>query len=60
LAENDNRGIWRVGTSGWSYPLRTGSGTWTGVFYPISKVDELEFYSRYFNAVEVNSTFLFQ
>jgi uncharacterized protein YecE (DUF72 family) len=27
------------------------------VFYPLSKVDELKFYSRYFNTVEINSTF---
>jgi uncharacterized protein YecE (DUF72 family) len=27
------------------------------VFYPLTKTDELKFYSRYFNAVEINSTF---
>ena len=53
----DNTGIWKVGTSGWSYPPSTGPGSWTGVFYPLTKTDELKFYSRYFNAVEVNSTF---
>jgi len=57
LQESDKARIWRIGTSGWSYPPRSGSGSWTGVFYPLKKVDELEFYSRYFNAVEVNSTF---
>jgi uncharacterized protein YecE (DUF72 family) len=46
-----------VGTSGWSYPPSTGPGSWTGVFYPLLKTDELKFYSRYFNAVEINSTF---
>lgn len=46
----------RVGTSGWSYP--TGEGRWEGVFYPRGKkVDHLEFYSRYFNTVEINSSF---
>jgi len=50
-------GIWRIGTSGWSYPPRSGSGSWTGLFYPPGKTDELQFYSRYFNTVEVNSTF---
>jgi uncharacterized protein YecE (DUF72 family) len=55
--ESDSHGIWRVGTSGWSYPPRSGSGTWTGVFYPLRKTDELQFYSRYFNTVEINSTF---
>ncbi len=53
----DTTGIWRVGTAGWSYPPGSGSGTWTGVFYPLKKTDELKFYSRYFNTVEVNSTF---
>jgi uncharacterized protein YecE (DUF72 family) len=27
------------------------------LFYPLVKTDELKFYSRYFNAVEINSTF---
>ena len=50
----------RVGTSGWSYP--GGRGTWNGVFYPARGArprgfDELEFYARWFDVVEVNSTF---
>jgi uncharacterized protein YecE (DUF72 family) len=50
----------RVGTSGWSYP--GGRGTWNGVFYPAKDArprgfDELEFYARWFDVVEVNSTF---
>ncbi len=46
----------RIGTSGWSYP--TGEGRWEGVFYPRGKkVDHLEFYSRFFDTVEVNSSF---
>ena len=49
--------VWRVGTSGWSYPPSSGPGSWTGIFYPLSRSDELQFYSRYFNTVEVNSTF---
>jgi uncharacterized protein YecE (DUF72 family) len=51
------RSAWRIGTSGWSYPPSSGPGSWTGVFYPLSRTDELKFYSRYFNAVEINSTF---
>ena len=47
----------RIGTSGWSYPPSTGPGSWTGLFYPLLKTDELKFYSRYFNTVEINSTF---
>src|SRR5262249_41004344 len=57
IEPKDNTGIWRVGTSGWSYPTSTGPGSWTGIFYPLTKTDELKFYSRYFNAVEINSTF---
>jgi uncharacterized protein YecE (DUF72 family) len=44
-----------IGTSGWSYPK--GEGTWTGYFYPQGKVDELQYYSQFFNTVEINSTF---
>src|ERR1044071_6419879 len=55
--ESDKHVLWRVGTSGWSYPPSSGPGTWTGVFYPLRKTDELRFYSRYFNTVEINSTF---
>lgn len=57
MPESDNKRVWRIGTSGWSYPPRTGGGSWTGVFYPLKKVDELQFYSRYFDTVEINSTF---
>ena len=50
----------RIGTSGWSYP--GGRGTWNGVFYPAKDArprgfDELEFYARWFDVVEVNATF---
>jgi uncharacterized protein YecE (DUF72 family) len=44
-----------IGTSGWSYPK--GEGTWTGFFYPAKKISELEYYSQFFNAVEINSSF---
>ena len=46
--------VW-LGTSGWSYPR--GEGSWNGIFYPAKPKNELEIYSRVFNAVEVNSTF---
>jgi uncharacterized protein YecE (DUF72 family) len=49
-----DQGIY-IGTSGWSYPK--GEGTWKGNFYPAGKIDELEYYSQYFDAVEVNSSF---
>ncbi len=44
-----------IGTSGWSYPK--GEGTWQGFFYPPGKINELEFYSQFFNTVEINSSF---
>ena len=44
-----------IGTSGWSYPR--GEGTWKGYFYPAGKINELEYYSQFFNTVEVNSSF---
>ena len=44
----------RVGTSGWSYP------DWEGRFYPRAKprgFDALEYLARFFDCVEVNSSF---
>jgi uncharacterized protein YecE (DUF72 family) len=45
-----------IGTSGWSYPA--GEGTWEGYFYPPGVKTELEYYSQFFNTVEVNSSFI--
>jgi uncharacterized protein YecE (DUF72 family) len=50
----EHSGIY-IGTSGWSYP--NGEGTWKGYFYPAGKINELEYYSQFFNTVEVNSSF---
>jgi uncharacterized protein YecE (DUF72 family) len=44
-----------IGTCGWSYPQ--GEGTWKGYFYPAGKINELEYYSQFFNTVEINSSF---
>ena len=44
-----------IGTSGWSYPK--GAGTWAGYFYPSGIPSELEYYSQFFNTVEINSSF---
>jgi uncharacterized protein YecE (DUF72 family) len=46
-----------IGTSGWSYPK--GEGTWEGTFYPpkLPDKEKLTFYSKYFNTVEINSSF---
>jgi uncharacterized protein YecE (DUF72 family) len=49
----------RIGTCGYAYPGAPPRG-WSGVFYPkggTKRVNELEFYTAYFNAVEINSTF---
>jgi uncharacterized protein YecE (DUF72 family) len=46
-----------IGTSGWSYPR--GEGTWNGYFYPKGTKDELTYYSRFFRAVEINSSFYY-
>ncbi|MBN1799950.1 MAG: DUF72 domain-containing protein [Candidatus Lokiarchaeota archaeon] len=43
----------RIGCAGWDYK------DWKGSFYPkkIEKLEHLEFYARYFDFVEINSTF---
>ncbi len=53
-----NLSPFRIGTCGYSYPGPPPQG-WSGVFYPKSgrRLDELDFYATYFNAVEINSTF---
>ncbi len=49
------KGTTYIGTSGWSYPR--GAGTWAGYFYPAGTSNELEYYSQFFNTVEINSSF---
>jgi uncharacterized protein YecE (DUF72 family) len=44
-----------IGTSGWSYPQ--GEGTWNRYFYPPGTKNKLEYYSRFFDTVEINSSF---
>lgn len=41
----------RLGTSGWSYT------DWEGPFYPKGEKKKLTFYSKYFDTVEIDSTF---
>ena len=45
----------RIGTAGWSY--MSGKGKWAGIFYPKGTADPIQFYARFFDTVEVNSTF---
>ena len=46
-----------IGCSGWSYPDIPEKGGWTKVFYPNSQTKRLSYYSRFFNTVEMDSTF---
>jgi uncharacterized protein YecE (DUF72 family) len=49
----------KIGTCGYSYPGSAPKG-WYGVFYPPKRgrgFDELEYYARFFDVVEINSTF---
>jgi len=50
---NNNNSKIRIGCAGWSYP------DWKTVFYPesLDASEQLKFYSKFFNFVEVNSTF---
>jgi len=49
----------KIGTCGYSYPGPPPKG-WVGAFYPRQKgrrINELEYYSRFFDTVEINSSF---
>ena len=46
-----------LGCSVWSYADPAEKVGWTGAFYPDSKTRRLAFYSRFFNTVEMDSTF---
>lgn len=45
-----------LGCSGWDYPQLPPKG-WLGVFYPTQKTKRLQYYSKFFNTVEMDSTF---
>src|SRR3972149_3237153 len=53
----------RIGTSGWHYPkAKEGALSWDGLFFPskqrgVKALPELEYYSQFYNTVEVNLTF---
>jgi len=40
-----------IGIAGWSYP------DWRGIVYPKTKVDQLEYVSKFVDCLEINSTF---
>ena len=46
-----NAGKIYIGIAGWSYP------DWMGIVYDNSKIDQLEFVSRFVDCIEINSTF---
>lgn len=46
-----------IGCSGWSYSESVGKGGWMKIFYPNTGTKKLQFYSQYFNTVEMDSTF---
>ena len=46
-----------LGCSGWNYGDPSDKGGWLNVFYPDSKTRKLNFYSQFFNTVEMDSTF---
>ena len=46
-----------IGCSGWSYPDSVEKGGWMKIFYPNTRTQKLQFYSQFFNTVEMDSTF---
>src|SRR3954451_4118128 len=46
-----------LGCSGWNYGDPSDKGGWLNVFYPDSKTRKLNFYSQFFNTVEMDATF---
>ncbi len=46
-----------VGCSGWNYGDTSEKGGWLNVFYPDTKTRKLNYYSQFFNTVEMDATF---
>jgi uncharacterized protein YecE (DUF72 family) len=46
-----------IGCSGWNYGDSSEKGGWLNVFYPDRKTRKLNYYSQYFNTVEMDATF---
>lgn len=46
-----------IGCSGWSYSESVVKGGWMKIFYPNTRTKKLQFYSQFFNTVEMDSTF---
>jgi uncharacterized protein YecE (DUF72 family) len=52
-----SEGDFLLGCSGWSYADTSDKGGWTEVFYPDANTKRLQYYSQFFNTVEMDSTF---
>lgn len=46
-----------IGCSGWNYDDSSEKGGWSNVFYPDRKTRKLNYYSKFFNTVEMDATF---
>lgn len=46
-----------IGCSGWNYGDSFEKGGWLNVFYPDNKTRKLNYYSQFFNTVEMDATF---
>jgi uncharacterized protein YecE (DUF72 family) len=46
-----------IGCSGWSYADSFENGGWVKVFYPNAQTKKLQYYSQFFNTVEMDATF---
>ena len=46
-----------IGCSGWNYPDPPDRGGWLNVFYPDTKTRKLNYYSQFFQTVEMDATF---
>lgn len=48
---------YHLGCCGWNYGDPSEKGGWLNIFYPEKKTRRLQFYSQFFNTVEMDSTF---
>jgi len=46
-----------LGCSGWSYADSVEKGGWVKIFYPNPQIKKLQYYSQFFNTVEMDATF---
>lgn len=46
-----------IGCSGWNYGDPSDKGGWLNIFYPDRKTRKLNYYSQFFNTVEMDATF---